>query len=72
MEQLLKTSELKTRVRHRNVIKMKFKNQFPCKQPQYTSLLNKVFLFSVILFYLTKYFCKHEIFLQCIVANMKV
>ena len=43
----------------------------PCKQPQYASLLDKVFIFSVILLYLTKYFCKSEIFLEYIVANMK-
>ena len=44
----------------------------PCKQPQYASLLNKVFIFSVILLHLGKYFCKHETFLQYITANIKV
>ena len=52
MEQLLETSELKTRMCHR--------------------LVNKVFIFSVILRYLTKCFFKYEIFLEYIVANMKV
>ena len=43
----------------------------PCKRPQYALLMNKVFIFSVILLYLTNYFCKHETFLQYIFANMK-
>ena len=62
MKQLLETSESKTKLCHRLVIKMK------CKQPQYVSLLNKVFIFSVILLHLAKYFCKR----QYIIANMKV
>ena len=72
MEQLLEKSELKTRLCHRLVMKMKFKKQVPCKQLQHTSMLNKLFMFRIILLYLTKYFCKHEIFLQFIMANMKV
>ena len=66
MEQLLETSELKTRLCHRFAIKV------PWKQPEYAALLNKVFIFNVILISLTKYFGKHEIFLQYITASMKI
>ena len=72
MEQLLEKSELKTRLCHRLVIKMKFKSQSSLQTTQYVSLLNKVFAFSVILLYLKKPFCKHEIFWQYIVANIEV
>ena len=72
MEHLLEASELKTRMCHRLVIEMKFKIKVPCKQPQYASLLNKVLIFSVFFLYLTKCFFKHEIFLEYIVANMKL
>ena len=74
MKQLLETSELKANVSqtcNKNEIQ-KLSLKVTCKQPQYPSLLSKVFIFSVILRYLTKYFCKHEIFLEYIVANMKV
>ena len=72
MKQLLETSELKTRVCHRLIIKMNSRNYVSCKQPQYASLLNTVIIFELILLYLTKCFCKHEIFLEYIVAIMKV
>ena len=48
------------------------KSKFLENQPQYTALLNKVFIFSLIFLYLAKYFWKHETFLQYIIANMKV
>ena len=72
MEQLLETSDLKTGMCHRLVIKIKFINQSSLQKPQYALLLNNVFIFSVLLLYLTKYFYKHEAFLEYIVANMKV
>ena len=72
MEQLLETSELKIRLCDRLVIKMKFKNQSSLQTSPSASLLNKGFIFSVILLYLGKYFCKHQILLQYIIANMKV
>ena len=72
-EQLLETSKLKTRLCHRLVIKNNSKLKLlGNKQPQYASLLNKVFVFSVTLLDLGKYFCKRETFLQYIIANMKV
>ena len=72
MEQFLEKSELKTRLCHRLVMKMKSKIKVLCKQLQHALLLNKVLIFSVILLYLTKYFCKNEIFVKYIVANMKI
>ena len=73
MEQLLETSKLKTRLCHRLVIKNNSKLKLlGNKQPQYASLLNKVFVFSVTLLDLGKYFCKRETFLQYIIVNMKV
>ena len=52
---------------NQNVIQ---KSKFLQKNPN--TLLNKVFIFSVILLYLAKYFCKHEMLLQYITVNMKV
>ena len=72
MEQFLEKSELKTGLCHRLVMKMKSKIKVLCKQLQHALLLYKVHIFSVILHYLTKYFCKNEIFVQYIVANMKI
>ena len=39
---------------------------------QWNPLLNKVFIISEVLRHLAKYFCKHEAFLQRIIAIMKV
>ena len=44
-----------------------------CKQPQWASLLNTLLIFSVILLILEKKkFCKHEKFLQRIIADMQI
>ena len=72
MSQLIETGALKTRMCHRLELKLNSKIKVPCKQPQYASLLRKVLIFSVTLFYLTKYFRKNEIFLEHIFASMKV
>ena len=72
MEKLLETSELKTSLCHRNVIKMKFKNQSSVQTTPIHFTVELSVHFYWILFYLTKYFCKHEIFLQYIIANMKL
>ena len=73
MEQLLETGKIKTdcvsQTYNQNEIQ---KLQFLANKPQYASLLSKVFIFSVILLYLTKYFYKNEIFLEYTITNMKV
>ena len=61
MEQLLETSESKTKLRHRLAIKMSFRSIYAAQS-------NKVFIFSVIW---QKHFCKHEILLQYIIVNKR-
>ena len=69
MELLLETSELKTNCAIDLQSKSNLKIKVFWKQPQYAVLLNKVSIFSVILLYLAKYFCKHELPLKYIIAD---